>query len=77
MRSILRRVDNNANQIIGKAINKVREIYDTSMEYDFSDEKREENYKNITDLLDFETKGRKIILKELSKKTLLKNTVKN
>jgi len=36
-------------------------------------EKVNRNYKNITDLLDLERKGRKRILKELNKNTLIKN----
>lgn len=71
------KVDKNANKIIGEAINKVREIYDTKIEHGYSKEKIDKNYKNITDLLDLETKGRKRILKELNKKTLLKNTINN
>ena len=71
------KIDKNANKIINEAINKVREIYDTKIERGYSMEKTSRNYKNITDLLDLETKGRKRILKELNKKTLLKNTIKN
>ena len=68
------KVDKNANKIITEVINKVREVYDTEINIETSKEETEKNYKNIIDLLDLEKKGRKILLKELNKKTLIKNT---
>ena len=69
-------VDKNADQIMNKAREKVDEVVDTKIERGDSMEKIERNVKNITELLDFEKKGKKRLLKELNKETNIKNNVK-
>jgi len=65
-------VDQNGETIITLGCNKIKDAYDIE---DISD--IEQYGKNMQQLLKLETKGKTKVLKELSKKTLLKNNIKN
>ena len=69
------KIDKNGDNIIGSAIDKIRSIYDTKIERGDSKRSMEEKLQNISDLLDLEKTGRKKIMKELNKITLIKNTI--
>ena len=51
-------------------------IYDTDISIEDSKSETNKKLENIYKLLDCEKKGRRRILKELNKATLLKNTIK-
>ena len=70
------KVDPDGNRIIIEAIDKVRSVYDTKITRNDSAKVRDKKLKYISDLIDLETTGRKKILKELNKISLIKNTIK-
>jgi hypothetical protein len=65
-------VDQDGETILTIGCNKIKDAYDIE---DISD--IEQYGKNMQQLLKLETKGKTKVLKELSKKTLLKNNIKN
>ena len=69
------KVDHNGNKILSKTINKIRKLYDTNITRKDSREDRDRKLKNINQLLNFEGKGKKRLLRQLNKVTLLKNTI--
>jgi len=64
-------IDQNGETIITMGCNKVKDAYDIE---DISD--IEKYGKNMQQLLELETKGKQQVLKELNKKTCLKNNIK-
>ena len=70
------KIDKNGDNIIGSAIDKIKGIYDTNITRGDSKRSMEKKLQNISDLLDLEKTGRKKIMKELNKMTLIKNTIK-
>jgi len=70
------KIDKNGNKIINETIKKISGAYDIDISREDSASEVERKYRGLTELLDLEKKGKKIILKELNKKTLIKNTVK-
>ena len=69
------KVDNGGQRIIEDAIEKIRGAYNTEIKYNDTREVRDKKLAIISDLMDLEIKGKKRILKELNKHTLLKNNV--
>jgi hypothetical protein len=72
-------VDSKGEQIMDDAVKLINNNYETTMKDDefYDNGYAERINKNIAELLKLQTKGRKRIAKELSKKTLLKNNVDN
>ena len=71
------KLDKNGNIILRSAIDKIRKLYDTKITRQDSKEEMERKLKNIGDLLDFEKNGRRKILKQLNRVSLIKNTHKH
>ena len=69
------KVDNGGQRIIEDAIEKIRGAYNTEIKYNDTREVRDRKLAIISDLMDLEIKGKKRILRELNKHTLLKNNV--
>ncbi len=67
------KIDKNANRIIDSAINKVRDVYDTQIVGGESMKKIEKKLNRMDEMFKLEKTGRKKILKELNKMTLVKN----
>ncbi len=64
-------VDKKGSKILNGAYPKIQQIYDVQ---DMNDVNK--TIKNMNHLLEFENKGKKKIINQLNKKTLLKNNVK-
>lgn len=67
------RVDNNGEEILDRAINKVRTVFDTDIKRSDSMEVRDKKLKNIGELLDLE-KDKKKLLRNINRLTLIKNS---
>ena len=67
------KIDKNANIIINKAREKVEKAYDTKIIRGMNKGEMYKIVDTIGNLTDFDKKGRKRIIKELNKNTLVKN----
>ena len=70
-------IDNKCEQILNRAYPKIKKVFDVTKEFDYNDEIAMNKHLNdARQIICLEKDGRKKIVNELNKKTLLKNNVK-
>ena len=67
------KVDNNGQKILDTAINKIKGLYDTIINYNDSIDVRDKKLKNIGEFIDLERKGKSKLLKNIGELALIKN----